>query len=1137
MADNNRYDYILRVNTASYEKDLQKAVVATKKSVSQMNSAYKQAQGPLAELSARRSQATNQLISSSTKMGRAMSQVSFENKKLANSANAVNNATNNQSNSMRITASSANNLRKQLNQVGVSARMVGQGMRITAKNSANAGLAMGSYDKAGKKMLDTALRQEKTLKKKATVLGLVAKKFRKTKNAQLEAMAATKDYEKTAHVFMKSISRITTGIIISQAFYRATNAIQTTIQAGWEFIGVMQKAEISFTTLMRTGVAESQEFMNVLELMAAKTPFQLDPLRAFNQKLIAMGVNAESMVPIMEGVTNAVAAIGGDNENIIQIGNIFGRIVGKGEVSGRDLNSLARAGIPIYQIFREELNLTNDQLQNIAKQNISATEALNAMMRGFERFDGLADKLAKKTVPGLTSTIKDNVLFTTKNVLKEKHKRYQKFLETVLERMQELRVVSEKFGAKGVLVNLFGRDTTRNILLIVQMFKNLGNAFLNLSNIVSNIAVPTMSGFLYVLYAILSAANILSMGINYLTDRLFGLTIIKRVTDNAFKLLGVILAFNVAMSAFTKVTILLGKVIGGLEKIMLKFAGAVTAVTGLSIGWVLAIGAAILAILKFTGILDKFLAKVSEVTGRLFGLDKISGKVSDSFELNNALLDKYSKELKIGTAFTEEFADAMDGLSDSTASSANSLASFDEAYTLNQGGFAGIDTSVFDRWANIDWDDVFDFSGTTEQFEKMLLQKEKLMHPEDFEVTPKIKEEELTSKIHMWITGIPHIKDWKFLGISFEEILENIKKAWLLINFGGWNPFEADFGKFFQKMKDAWNAIEWGDIELFGLSFKEVWKKLREAWEFNADPSSVDLFGPFSTLWKTIRKTWNEVSVTNNEELFLPVHTAFLTLWSLIKKAWGLASNPEGVNEETKEDFNAIWKYIKTAWDISRNKNEYLMFNAIDTAFESVWDRIIKSWKAYSDEGRDAPALKPGRGQIGAGNIGESIEQARTGTKASTLAGKIQLQQEKINDAISKNAAGNLSPRYMHQIISEAEKRIKELRERMRIENNMQMANGGFFDGAVSQSGMFTREAYYKGASVAENNQKEIVMPTTLDRGDPFIQAIIQGVVEGISTIQEGGNVTFIAADKASLTRLQRKLELIKLSEQKRKGV
>jgi hypothetical protein len=33
MGDNNRYDYNLRVNTAGYQKDLQRAEAATRKSI------------------------------------------------------------------------------------------------------------------------------------------------------------------------------------------------------------------------------------------------------------------------------------------------------------------------------------------------------------------------------------------------------------------------------------------------------------------------------------------------------------------------------------------------------------------------------------------------------------------------------------------------------------------------------------------------------------------------------------------------------------------------------------------------------------------------------------------------------------------------------------------------------------------------------------------------------------------------------------------------------------------------------------------------------------------------------------------------------------------------------------------------
>ena len=95
---------------------------------------------------------------------------------------------------------------------------------------------------------------------------------------------------------------------------------------------------------------------------------------------------------------------------------------------------------------------------------------------------------------------------------------------------------------------------------------------------------------------------------------------------------------------------------------------------------------------------------------------------------------------------------------------------------------------------------------------------------------------------------------------------------------------------------------------------------------------------------------------------------------------------------------------------------------------------------------------------------------------------------------------------------------------------------GSSSDIPKAATGMFTRESYYQNTHVGENNQEEMIVPLTQDRGSSFIQAIVEGVSGAIEAKISGGNVTFVAADKASLKKLERKLELIRLEEEQRKG-
>ena len=1234
MSDNNSYDYNLRVNTTSYQKDLQKAVVVTQKSVARMNQAYTKAQSPLAQLEARRTQTTNSAISGYTRLGRAMSQMSAQTRGLKFGADYL-------SNSVVRSSQAIMNLGGVSSQATSRLSTMNSILQGTRGNLTGVTSSMASTAAAAKRLNIANKAVGNSLKKQNPLLSGIAKKWRKVQNKQIAARDAAKSYEKTMHIFMKSVSRIVTGILISQAFYRMTSAIQTTITAGWEFIGVMQKAEISFTTLMGNGVEASREFMEVLELMASKTPFQLDPLRKFSQKLIAMGVDAQSMVPILDGVSNAVAAIGGDNENIIQIGNIFGRIVGKGEVSGRDLNSLARSGIPIYQIFREELELTNDELQNVAAQNISATTAINAMMRGFKKFDGLADKLAKKTVPGLTSTIKDNVLFTTKNVLQKKHERYQAFLVNLLARMQELRVVSEQFGAKGVLLNLFGEKTSVKILAFAGTLVTVGKLIGNVAQIVGGILSPVMGGFIAVMSLTASILNFVTEKINQVTKALFKFTIIRDVATSFLVLAGALIAINVLFSTASKIMLAYAAVMKVLIPIINGVTGAILLLESITLPWLVVITVAVLAVLKLTGALGWLSNKVRETTMSMAGLDKVSGTVSNSTAQMNGLLSKYSDELKIGTAFTEEMDDAMGDLAGSTAKAAGGLASFDEAYTLNEGGgLSGIldgtasildgltndismvpvfdiaaietfkndlensiDTIVLDQPFEFHWGDV-EFFGTPfseigelisekfgrisrdfkEAWELLDLGSREFFGVKFSTIGGWIKTAwEFANFGNMSIFGVKFSTMWGKIetawnyftspDFSFSKMWEDIKIAWdngveyyknfTLNDFWGnvsekWNNFvwgnnDFSFSLLWETIKTSWRTIDWGQGDGFKLSFGILWTAIKKAWNDSADPEGIDSGIAFSGLWKYIKIAWGIATGSNRSPIQFDIFSAFNTLWKYIKSAFGIATeeNKPAIQFDIFSAFKTLWKYINDAFNIADYENKPLRRFDILDAFRVMWKFIKIAFGAANDEDKELRRF----------DISEAFKSLWKYIKIAWnfLADPAGLGSENdfwslwaiINSAwtdtvddfswgLEKNIFGSFKS--LWKLIKKAWTSVADGGDKPQMDNSFMVSNppayatGGIISGKKAQTGMFTRESYYQGTEVGENNQDEMIMPMTLDRGDPFIRAIISGVIDGLEARQAGGNVTFIAADKTSLKRLERRLNLIRLSETNRKG-
>src|SRR5205823_99725 len=89
---------------------------------------------------------------------------------------------------------------------------------------------------------------------------------------------------------------------------------------------------------------------------------------------------------------------------------------GQGKVSMEEIRQLAETGLPVFDILRDKLGLTAEQIQDIGNQGVSSDKAISALLQGFdERFGGAMDAQSK-TALGLLSTLKDNASFFLREI-------------------------------------------------------------------------------------------------------------------------------------------------------------------------------------------------------------------------------------------------------------------------------------------------------------------------------------------------------------------------------------------------------------------------------------------------------------------------------------------------------------------------------------------------------------------------------------------------------------------------------------------------------------------------------------------------------------------------------------------------
>src|SRR5690606_12439027 len=112
---------------------------------------------------------------------------------------------------------------------------------------------------------------------------------------------------------IKDVSRVVSGILISQGFYTLLRNIRETTNAVIEFQAAMENASVSFTLLLQDE-DKAQRLIKALKEFASATMFDYREAEAAAKKLLTYGFEAENILYLLERLLAISAVAGGDNE-------------------------------------------------------------------------------------------------------------------------------------------------------------------------------------------------------------------------------------------------------------------------------------------------------------------------------------------------------------------------------------------------------------------------------------------------------------------------------------------------------------------------------------------------------------------------------------------------------------------------------------------------------------------------------------------------------------------------------------------------------------------------------------------------------------------------------------------------------
>lgn len=169
-----------------------------------------------------------------------------------------------------------------------------------------------------------------------------------------------------------------------------------------------EQAKISFTTMLGDA-GEAQNLLKDLSDFAKKTPFDLQGIRENAKQLMAMGVNAEDMIPTLKALGDVAAGL---NVPLERLALNYGQVLTQGKLTGKELKDFTAAGVPLLDELSKNLGKSKTEIQNMVSQGkISAkdmVDAFDSMTSAGGKFADLMEAQSK-TLAGKWSNLQDTI--------------------------------------------------------------------------------------------------------------------------------------------------------------------------------------------------------------------------------------------------------------------------------------------------------------------------------------------------------------------------------------------------------------------------------------------------------------------------------------------------------------------------------------------------------------------------------------------------------------------------------------------------------------------------------------------------------------------------------------------------------
>ncbi len=177
---------------------------------------------------------------------------------------------------------------------------------------------------------------------------------------------------------------------------------------GTNIAAIKEADKIPFSTLLGSP-EKADSFMASMTEFAESTPFSYNDLSNISKALLAYGYKQKEIIPLLQNIGDAGAALGISNDDIKNIAVTIGGIQASKYASLGSLNTLEDKHIDVWGALTKEFNKSKDAMKQMAQDGLipgerAAKAIANSLGKDFngsmgkesKTYSGLKDKIEKK---------------------------------------------------------------------------------------------------------------------------------------------------------------------------------------------------------------------------------------------------------------------------------------------------------------------------------------------------------------------------------------------------------------------------------------------------------------------------------------------------------------------------------------------------------------------------------------------------------------------------------------------------------------------------------------------------------------------------------------------------------------------